>query len=139
MRHFNLITMVLLAGVMLSTLVKAQHVTTPVSENAINNLIIGIKSDNEGLNRSCIYYAGKYRIREAVDALIDKMSNVKDANTKVLIALSLYEIRDAKGLEAVRRQSLTDENERVKKMSALIFSEYVKNSNLGYVSIKSKF
>jgi HEAT repeat protein len=131
--------MVLLAGVMLSTLVKAQHVTTPVSENAINNLIIGIKSDNEGLNRSCIYYAGKYRIREAVDALIDKMSNVKDANTKVLIALSLYEIRDAKGLEAVRRQSLTDENERVKKMSALIFSEYVKNSNLGYVSIKSKF
>ena len=139
MRHFNLITMVLLAGVMLSTLVKAQHVTTPVSENAINNLIIGIKSDNEGLNRSCIYYAGKYRIREAVDALIDKMSNVKDANTKVLIARSLYEIRDAKGLEAVRRQSLTDENERVKKMSALIFSEYVKNSNLGYVSIKSKF
>jgi len=139
MRRFNLMAMMLLTVLMFSTLVKAQDATGNLSKDAIKSLVKGIKSDNEGLNRSCINFAGKYRVEEAVDALVSKMSAEKNPNLRVLIALSLYEIRDAKGLEAVREQSLSDEDATVRKISAMIFTEYVKNSNEDFASIKSKF
>ncbi|HKJ81586.1 MAG TPA: HEAT repeat domain-containing protein [Ignavibacteriaceae bacterium] len=139
MRRFNLIPMMLLAVLMLSSMIKAQSATESISESAVKNLVSGINSDNEGLYRSSIYLAGKYRVGEAVDALVTKMETEKDPGIRVLIALSLYEIRDASGLEAVRKQSLSDSSENVRNMSALIYSEFVKSSKSGYVSLNSKF
>jgi len=131
--------MMLLAVLMLSSMIKAQSATESISESAVKNLVSGINSDNEGLYRSSIYLAGKYRVGEAVDALVTKMETEKDPGIRVLIALSLYEIRDASGLEAVRKQSLSDSSENVRNMSALIYSEFVKSSKSGYVSLNSKF
>jgi HEAT repeat protein len=139
MRRFNLIPMMLLAVLMLSSMIKAQSATESISESAVKNLVSGINSDNEGLYRSSIYLAGKYRVGEAVDALVSKMETEKDPGIRVLIALSLYEIRDASGLEAVRKQSLSDSSENVRNISALIYSEFVKSSESGYVSLNSKF
>lgn len=139
MRRFNLIPMMLLAVLILSSMIKAQSATESISESAVKNLVSGINSDNEGLYRSSIYLAGKYRVGEAVDALVSKMEREKDPGIRVLIALSLYEIRDASGLEAVRKQSLSDSSENVRNISALIYSEFVKSSESGYVSLNSKF
>ena len=97
------------------------------AEKAVKNLIIGINSNNEGLSRSSIYYAGKDKIAEAVDALVEKMWKEKNPNTRILIALSLYQIGDFKGLEAVKEQAVNDRDERVGKMSALIFNQFYKN------------
>ena len=127
MRRSNLIAVILFAAFALTTIGNAQDETRTYNENAIKNLVKGIKSENEGLKKSSIYYAGKYKITDAVDALVDKMVKEKDPDTRILIALSLYQIGDYKGLEAVKEQALNDNDERVKSMSALIFNEFYKN------------
>ena len=134
MKKTNLIPVMLLAVLMLTTFVKAQDVENSFSKESVKTLVNGINSGNDGLTRSSIYMAGKYRVAEAVDALVEKMTTAKDPNTRILIALSLYEIRDPKGLEAVKEQSLNDLSEKVRSMSAMIYSEYLKSYDLGYAT-----
>ena len=127
MKRKTFIPVVLLTALMLTVFTFAQDVNRSYSENAVNTLIKGIKSDNEGLSRSSIYFAGKYKIAEAVDALVEEMRKKKEPNTRILIALSLYQIGDFDGLQAVKEQAINDGDENVKKMSALIFDEFYKN------------
>jgi HEAT repeat protein len=127
MKRTTLISAVLFAVLALATFSNAQDETKAYTEKAVKNLIKGINSDNEGLSRSSIYYAGKDKVAEAVDALVEKLQKEKNPNTRILIALSLYQIGDFKGLEAVKEQAVNDSDERVKKMSALIFDEFYKN------------
>ncbi|HOI28776.1 MAG TPA: HEAT repeat domain-containing protein [Melioribacteraceae bacterium] len=94
---------------------------------AVANLIHGIKSDNLGLMKSSVYFAGKYRVKEAVPALISELNSAKDSNCKVLIALSLYLIGDERGIEAVFKIAKTDRNERVRHMCNAIYAEFSKN------------
>jgi HEAT repeats len=132
MKRTTLISVVLFTVLALTTLSNAQDETRAYTENAVQNLIKGINSDNEGLSRSSIYNAGKDRVAEAVDALVEKMWKEKNPNTRILIAISLYQIGDFKGLEAVKEQAVNDRDERVKQMSALIFDEFYKNYTGNY-------
>ena len=68
---------------------------------AINNLIVGIQSDNEGLKKSSIYYAGIYELKEMVEPLIELLNKEKDTDMRVLIALTLYKIGNKDGLKAI--------------------------------------
>jgi hypothetical protein len=133
MKRINLFSVMLLTAMLFAIPVKAQVNNFHVDEKLAKNLINGIKSSNEGLKRSCIYFAGKYNVTYAVDALIDCLKKEKDQEIRILAVISLYEIRDARGLEAVRNQSIIDENERVRQVSSLVFTEYFNNSNLEYV------
>lgn len=135
MKKTNLIPAMLLAVLMLTTLVKAQNAENSYSKESVKTLVNGINSGNDGLTRSSIYIAGKYRVSEAVDALIEKMAEAKNPDTRILIVLSLYEIRDPKGMEAVKALSLNDISEKVRNMSAMIYAEYLKNSDFGYASV----
>ena len=67
MKRKTFIPVVLLAAFMLTAFTYAQDINRTYSENAVNTLIKGIKSDNEGLSRSSIYFAGKYKIAEEVE------------------------------------------------------------------------
>jgi hypothetical protein len=96
-----------------------------VTANSIETLKAGISSENKGLKRSSIYMAGLYKIDEAVDVLIDRLSKEQDPNTIVLIALSLYNIGNPEGMEAVKHLSLEVQDARVKKMSTLLYRKYV--------------
>ena len=133
MKRTTLIPVILFAVLALPTLGNAQDkIRAYYTEKAAKNLIIGINSDNEGLSRSSIYYAGKDKIAEAVDALIEKMWKEKDPNTRILIALSLYQIGEFRGLEAVKELAVNDSDERIKNMSALIFDQFYKNYTGNY-------
>jgi hypothetical protein len=132
MKRTTLMSVVIFAALALTALCNAQDGTRVYSENAVKNLIIGINSNNEGLSRSSIYYAGKDKVAEAVGALVEKMWKEKNPNTRILIALSLYQIGDFKGLEAVKEQAVNDSDEKVKKVSALIFDEFYKNYTGNY-------
>ena len=52
----------------------------------------GLNSDNEGLRKSCIYFAGKYKMTEFVDILKEQLSEEKDPETSLLIVYALYQI-----------------------------------------------
>ncbi len=97
------------------------------NEHALENLTASIKSDNPGVKRSAIYLAGKYRIAEAENPLLDQLKVEKDPNTRILIALVLYEMGSEKGLSVVKNLSENDENTKVRRMAAQLYSQYMMN------------
>jgi HEAT repeat protein len=97
---------------------------TVSSKRAAENLIAGIKSENEGLKRSSIYFAGKYEVKETINTLIDLLEEEKNPANRVLIALALYKIGSAEGLEAIKELSLNDKDGYVKRMCKAISNAY---------------
>lgn len=103
------------------------------SDTEIATLINGIKSKNDGLMRSSIYFAGKYEIGDAADALIEKLKEETDPSNIVLIALSLYKIGDQEAIYKVLELANSSDNERVKRILSAIVLEHLKETNSSYV------
>lgn len=106
-----------------------------LSENAIENLVSGINSENNGLKRSSIYFAGYYKVESVVDELREVMFSDDDPSTQILAALALYEIGDEDVLDdlAVLSQKL-DENAKVRKMAGAIH-EYWTTRGVDFASV----
>jgi HEAT repeat protein len=95
---------------------------------------MGIESENAGLSKSSIYYAGLYRVPEAVKPLVEKMKAETDASTKVLIALALFRIGDPEGMDMIESLSVSDKDPKVRRMCSAIFNEYISPDSLNYVA-----
>jgi HEAT repeat protein len=93
------------------------------NEKAIKNLITAINSDNDGLRRSAVYFAGKYKVKETVSPLAEILKKEKDPNNRVLIALALFEIGDEEGINAVKKLAANDEDLYVRRMSFAIVNK----------------
>ena len=124
------LTAVLLATVLTGSVFSQSNSIRDITANkyALKNLIAGIHSENDGVKRNSIYFAGYYRVVETEDALISQLKNEKTPSTRILISLVLYEIGSEKGLLEVKNLSLNDEEAKVRRMSTHIFYEYLQNS-----------
>jgi HEAT repeat protein len=97
---------------------------------ALDNLLAGIKSDNEGVRRSSIYYTGKYKIAEAELALIEQLKIESNPSTRTLIAFVLYKLGSEEGLGEVKKIARSDVDPKVRRMSIHLINEYLAhNSN----------
>ena len=96
---------------------------------ALKNLVAGIHSENDGVRRSTIYLAGYYRITEAEDALIDQLTDEKNASTRILISLVLFELGSEKGMQEVKNVSVSDADAKVRRMATQIYNEYIVNNS----------
>ena len=134
----TLSVVLLLVVFLLSTVAIAQkqsigNVTT--NEHALKNLIAGIQSENKGVKRSSIYFAGKYQIAEVEDVLIRQLHVERDASTRILISLVLYEMGSTEGLLAVQQLAQNDDSKRVRSMAKQIYNEYLINDINNSVSM----
>ena len=78
---------------------------------ALESLLMGIKSENYGVRRSSIYFAGKYRIAETEETLIEQLEREQNPDNRVLIALVLYKLQSEDGLMAVKKMAASDGDE----------------------------
>lgn len=131
-------TTLLLAAALLTTFLMSPSFAQKQSikevtsnEYALDNLVAGIQSDNLGVKRSSIYYAGKYRVAETEDVLIDQLKKEEDASTRILISLVLFEMGSDEGLLEVQELSINDENLKVRRMATQIYNEYLVNDSQG--------
>jgi len=133
----GLLTTLLLAAVLTGSVYAQKNSIKDVTTNqyALQNLVAGIQSDNTGVKRSSIYFAGKYRIAETEDVLIAQLKEEKDPSTRILIALVLYEMGSEEGLLEVKDLSLNDEDARVRRMAFQIYNEYLVNDGVSTVYI----
>lgn len=92
---------------------------------AVENLKYAIQSDNEGLKRSSIYFAGKYKITGAVNSLTQQLENEDNPSDRILIALVLYKIGSPEGIDAVKHLSKKDKNQNVRRMAIEIYNAYM--------------
>ena len=96
------------------------------SDFAVNNLTKGINSDNLGLCKSCIYYAGYYKIQRCVKPLTRILGNTSiEANVRKLAAVCLFRIGDRKGINAIRDTALFEKDDRLKNFCSALYEAYV--------------
>jgi len=137
-RNMNLTKAVLIGGmIMVSSLAYAKNDPSELNrknKNAVENLKVGIKSDNCGLKKSSIYFAGYYRVKETVPVLTEQIKKESDPKVRVLIALVLYKIGDEKSIGLVKELAAKDSNPEVRRMCACIYDAYI-NGNVGLLSL----
>ena len=137
-RNMNLMKAVLIGGMlMVSSLAYAKNDPSELirkNKNAIENLKLGIKSDNSGLKKSSIYFAGYYRIKETIPVLTEQLKKESNPKTRILIALVLYKIGDEKSIDIVKEMALKDNNSEVRRMCTCIYDAYI-NGNPGSLSL----
>jgi len=123
-----MVVSVLFAVVMISSVYAQGQTKLTPREAAVMNLVTALNSDNEGLRKSAIYLAGKNKVKEVADVLTERLTKEKEACMKILVALSLYNIGDERGMNAVQRAAEKDSDLRVRRMCDAIFSEYLRDS-----------
>ncbi len=126
MKHINKIfTVAVFALLLISISAQTNSVEKlNFNERAIGNLKMGITSDNPGLKKSSIYFAGKYQVEEIKEVLENQLKIEDDPNIKILIALSLFKIGDAKSMDFVENLTFSETNPKVKNMFTAIIEEF---------------
>jgi hypothetical protein len=104
------------------------HVPSEKQIFMINNLAVGIKSDNEGLKRSAIYFAGKYQVTELVNALAEQLDNEPLTKTRKLILLSLYSIGEDNSLRTIESYVSKANDNESRQFAKAMLNEYTVNS-----------
>ena len=93
---------------------------------AIENLLIGLSSDNFGLRTSSAYMLGEIKADEAVVPLMNMLRTEKNEDARIVAALALYKIEDSRGVFAVKQAIRFDKSDRVKKLCSNFYNQILR-------------
>ena len=97
-------------------------------ENTVESLMMGLKSDNIGLQSSSAYMIGELQISQATIPLLKILHNEKNEELRIAAALALYKIGSPIAIYAVKQAIKFDASKRVSKLCANFYSEHLKNN-----------
>ena len=109
-----------------------------LKEDCINTLLQGMNSDNPGLKAGCIYIIGELGCDKGVISLLHILHNNPSEEMRILAALSLYKIRDSRGIYAIKRAIKFDESDRVSRMCKTFYKAYLQDEQLMSLSANAK-
>lgn len=95
---------------------------------AIENLETAIKSNNTGLRRSAIYFAGQYQISELIPSLVKQLKREDDRSIRILIALSLHKMGTPDAVHAVNKLAHNDSDNKVRRICTAIYDDMITGS-----------
>ena len=99
---------------------------TKLNSSATKNLIVALNSDNIGLVRSAAYFAGYYKISEAVEPLSDLLSSSSaDISLKTLAAYSLHQIGSEECIEALKKAVNHNSNKKLCLKCKLLYQDLI--------------
>ncbi|MGE5429574.1 MAG: HEAT repeat domain-containing protein [Syntrophomonadaceae bacterium] len=91
------------------------------------SLLKSIKSDNFDERVNSAFTLGELKSSKALIPLLSMLHNETADGARIMAALSLYKIGNAQGLYAIARAAEFDKSERVRKMCANFYNDYVLN------------
>jgi len=97
------------------------------------NLLVGTQSSNKGLCASSTYFLGELCCKKSVIPLLSILHNGKCEEIRILAALSLCKVGDARGIYAIKRAGIYDESDRVRRLCKKFYSAFL----AGKVSVPS--
>lgn len=109
--------------------VTAQDPVLPPSANRSvveKNLLIGLASDNAGLQKSAALMLGKIKSESARIPLMAALHTSESEDLRVAAAWALCRIGNTIGTTAVKRSAIFDESNRVQIACAWYYENYVK-------------
>ncbi len=128
----NRLASVLLGGIMLVATSgvaagggKGNAPCDPASKVAAQSLLIGLVSDNAGLRDCAACRLGEMKCAAAVIPLMDMLHTGNTERSRIVAALALSRIGDARGTYAVKRAARFDPSARVRLLAAWFYEQYV--------------
>jgi HEAT repeat protein len=127
----NFLTFLLIASFSISTanVSAAPRTNSKINNNTISSLMNGLKSENLGLKTGCAYMIGELQISNAIIPLMKILREDKNEEVRIAAALALYKIGSPMAINAVKQSIRFDDSERVSKLCANFYNEYLKNKN----------
>jgi len=98
-----------------------------IKDNTVETLIMGLNSDNIGLKSGSAYMIGELKLKQATIPLLRVLHNEKNEELRIAAALALYKIGSHVAIYAVRQAIKFDESERVSKLCASFYTNYLRN------------
>jgi hypothetical protein len=94
-------------------------------EIVIENYLIGLESENNGLISSSSYFLGEIKSDEAVIPLMKILKNSDEEELRIAAALALLKIGDERGIFAIKRAIEFDESKRVSDICSKFYNDYL--------------
>jgi len=105
---------------------KGTGLTEEKYQAAVANLLIGLKSDNQGLQESSAFMLGELKADDGVLPLMAILRSDAPESSRIVAALALCRIGDSRGVFAVKRAVQFDESRSVQQKCAWFYEQYVK-------------
>jgi|GEM_PF-2316226 len=99
------------------------EIKTSFNEKVIKSLITGIESGNTGLRKSCIQFAGIYKIKALRKNLLAEYEKTSDFNEKIIISLALSFIDSPENSNPQLQALLTDSTLCYRDLSSVLQQE----------------
>ncbi len=94
--------------------------------NAEATLLNGLQADNLGVKEGSAYMLGEIQSTKAVIPLMKILRADKQESSRIVAALALCRIGDARGIYAVKQATRFENSERVAQRCAYFYNSYVK-------------
>ncbi len=104
---------------------------------AEQTLLNGLQESNLGVKEGSAFMLGQLKSSRAVIPLMKLLRDGEQETTRIVAALALCRIGDARGLYAVKRATQFDESERVSQRCAWFYNSYVKAGAFEFASVGS--
>jgi hypothetical protein len=118
------LALMLFAGTMLAADGQSAALTGAEYAKAETNLLVGLKSDNQGLRESAAYMLGEMGSQKAVIPLMAMLKGGDSESSRIVAALALTRIGEARGVYAVKRAASFDPSNEVQMKCAFFVNEY---------------
>ena len=89
------------------------------------NMLIGMKSGNTGLQTSCAYFLGEMKSDRAMIPLLRLVKNGETEAARIIAALSLYKIESKIGMYRLKHLVESDDSELARRVFDIIYKKYV--------------
>ncbi len=93
-------------------------------EKVAKNLIANLASENKGVRESSAFMLGELRIEEGIIPLMAILHDDPNESSRIVAALSLSKIGEARGTFAVKQAVRFDESQRVRLVCAWFANQY---------------
>ncbi|MCK5572707.1 MAG: HEAT repeat domain-containing protein [Bacteroidetes bacterium] len=103
-------------------------------EMAETNLLIGHQSDNQGLRESAAYMLGELKSAKAVIPLMKILRSEEHESSRIVAALALCRIGDARGVYAVKQATKFDDSQFVQQKCAWFYDQYVQPGSFDFMA-----
>jgi hypothetical protein len=100
---------------------------------AVTNLLIGLASDNTGLKTSSAFMLGDLKATEAVVPLMAILRSEEKTCCRVVAALALCRIGEARGVFAVKQAIRFDDNADVQQKCAWFYEQFVQPGSYQFI------
>ncbi len=103
-----------------------ERIGSAVYDRAVANLLLGLKSENPGLQRSAALMLGEMQAGKALIPLMEALHRPNDERVRIAAAWALCRISDGRGTYAVKQAARFDESEKVRAACAWYYNLYVR-------------